>query len=61
MIVWNDFFLQATIMKTLTVWLLCVFLAACSGTPTKPRLPDDATRVPVNRTMPVELQSGVGK
>jgi hypothetical protein len=48
-------------MKTLTAWLLCVFVAACSGTPKKPRLPDETTRVPVNRTLPPEARNGVQK
>jgi hypothetical protein len=48
-------------MKSLTVWVLCIVLAACSGTPKKPRLPDDSNRVPVNRTVPAELMSGVAK
>jgi hypothetical protein len=48
-------------MKTLPVWLLCIVLTACSGTPKKPRLPDDATRVPVNRTLPPEARNGAVK
>jgi hypothetical protein len=48
-------------MKTLTVWVLCVVLAACSGAAKKPRLPDDSSRVPVNRTLPPEARNGVLK
>ncbi|WP_217469161.1 TrwH protein [Paraburkholderia ultramafica] len=48
-------------MKTLIAGLFCILMAACSSTPKKPRQPDDATRVPVNRTMPLEVRNGVTK
>lgn len=41
-------------MKLATI-ALCLMLAACSGAPKKPRVPDDAQRVPINRTLPAEI------
>lgn len=45
-------------MKKVAVLLLCALLGACA-TIKEPRIPDDSARVPINRTVPPEVQNGV--
>lgn len=46
-------------MKKVAVLLLCALMAACAVVPKKLREPDDSIRVPINRTVPPEVLSGV--
>lgn len=46
-------------MKTVAVLMLCALLGACASTIKQPRIPDDSARVPINRTVPPEVQNGV--
>jgi hypothetical protein len=43
-------------MKIFVMLLLCMLMAACAIVPQKPREPDDSMRIPVNLTLPPELQ-----
>ncbi|EMM4514115.1 TrwH protein [Salmonella enterica] len=43
--------------KVVIVFLMASFLAGCASAP-KPKMPNENHRVPVNKTVPVEIQSG---
>jgi hypothetical protein len=46
-------------MKTLMFIALCAVLGGCASVPKHPREPDWSQHVPVNRTIPPEVQNGV--
>jgi hypothetical protein len=46
-------------LKILAAIALCASLGACASMPQHPRMPDPSHRVPINRTVPPEVQNGV--
>ncbi|MDD2859577.1 MAG: TrwH protein [Acidiphilium sp.] len=48
-------------VKLLLFAVLCASLAGCATGPVKPRMPDWSQHVPINRTIPPEVQNGVAK
>jgi hypothetical protein len=37
-------------------WLVILFLSGCQSMPKEPKNPDSSSRVPVNKTIPLEIQ-----
>ena len=45
-------------MKYLT-WLSILLLTGCQSMPRDPKKPDPSPRVPINKTIPPEIQEGI--
>jgi hypothetical protein len=44
------------IMKTILVITLASIVAACNTKPPMPKKPNESRRVPINKTIPIELE-----
>jgi len=40
-------------------WLMILFLSGCQSMPKDPKKPDSSPRVPINKTIPPEIQETV--
>lgn len=41
------------------VWLMILLLSGCQSMPKEPKIPDSSPRVPINKTIPPEIQESV--
>lgn len=45
--------------NTLLIWLVIPLLSGCQSMPKEPKSPDQSPRVPINKTIPPEIQESI--